>query len=57
MQQQLKSSVELLKAIFGSDLLGVYLFGSAIVGGLQRYSDIDLFVVTNRMTTLEEKIY
>ena len=55
MQQQLKASLELLKLILGPDLLGVYLYGSSLVGGLQKYSDIDLFVVTNRATTLEEK--
>ncbi len=55
MEQQLKESLELLKIIFGPDLLGVYLFGSSLVGGLQKYSDIDLFVVTNRVTTAEEK--
>lgn len=55
MQQQLKDSVELLRTILGSDLLGVYLYGSSLVGGLQKYSDIDLFAVTNRATTSEEK--
>jgi predicted nucleotidyltransferase len=55
MQQQLKDSIELLKTILGSDLLGVYLYGSSLVGGLQKYSDIDLFVITNRATTSEEK--
>lgn len=33
----------------------MYLYGSSIVGGLQKYSDIDLLVVTNRSTTHEEK--
>jgi predicted nucleotidyltransferase len=55
MQQQLKDSLELLKMIVGPDLLGLYLYGSSLVGGLQKYSDIDLFVVTNRVTTSEEK--
>ena len=55
MQQQLKDSLELLKMILGPDLLGIYLYGSSLVGGLQKYSDIDLFIVTNRVTTLEEK--
>ncbi|MFW2570147.1 aminoglycoside adenylyltransferase family protein [Legionella sp. 29fVS95] len=55
MQQQLKDSLELLKMILGADLLGVYLYGSSLVGGLQKYSDIDLFVVTKRATTSEEK--
>ncbi len=54
-QKQLKESLEVLKSILGSDLLAVYLFGSAVVGGLQKYSDIDLFVVINRETSLEEK--
>jgi streptomycin 3"-adenylyltransferase len=55
MQQQLKDSLELLKMILGPNLLGVYLYGSSLVGGLQKYSDIDLLVVTNRGTTLEQK--
>jgi streptomycin 3"-adenylyltransferase len=55
MQKQLKDSLELLKMILGPDLLGVYLYGSSLVGGLQKYSDIDLFVVTNRVTTTDEK--
>lgn len=55
MQQQLKGSLELLKQILGPDLLGVYLYGSSLVGGLQKYSDIDIFVVTNRGTSSEEK--
>jgi len=55
MQQQLKDCLELLKTILGSDLLGVYLYGSSLVGGLQKYSDIDLFVVMTRAITSEEK--
>lgn len=56
MQQQLKDSIELLNMILGPDLLGVYLYGSSLVGGLQKYSDIDLFVVTNRAIISEEKV-
>lgn len=54
-QQQLKTCIDLLKKILGTDLLGVYLYGSSLVGGLQKYSDVDLFVITNRKTTFEEK--
>lgn len=54
-QQQLTDTLELLKTTLGDDLLGVYLFGSSLVGGLQKYSDIDLLAVTNRVTTPEEK--
>ena len=53
--QQLNDSLALLKMILGPDLLGVYLYGSSVVGGLQKYSDIDLFVVTGRAITLDEK--
>jgi predicted nucleotidyltransferase len=52
---QLDECLNLLTKILGSDLLGVYLYGSSLVGGLQKYSDVDLFVVTNRATTLDEK--
>jgi predicted nucleotidyltransferase len=54
-KKQLKESLKLLKVTLGSDLLGAYLYGSSLMGGLQKYSDIDLFVVTNRATTKEEK--
>lgn len=54
-QNQLKDCLELLKKVLKTDLLGVYLCGSALVGGLQKYSDIDLFVVTKRGLTLKEK--
>ncbi len=54
-QQQLNDCIDLLKTVFGGDLLGVYLYGSALLGGLQKYSDIDLFVVTNRAPTNKEK--
>lgn len=53
--QQLEESLALLKSVFDADLLGVYLYGSALVGGLQKYSDIDLFVIINRAMTMPEK--
>jgi predicted nucleotidyltransferase len=52
---QISQSLKLLKNMLAEDLLGVYLYGSAVQGGLQRYSDLDLFVVLNRETTIEEK--
>lgn len=54
-EEQIKQCLNLLKDILGKDLLGVYLYGSAIVGGLQKYSDIDLFVILDRSTTYKEK--
>jgi len=34
-QKQLKDSLEVLKSILGSDLLGVYLFDLAVLGGFK----------------------
>ena len=54
-EKQIAQCLRLVEGVLGRDLLGVYLYGSSIVGGLQRYSDIDLFVVSKRPTTREEK--
>lgn len=54
-KQQIEECLELLKKVMGKDLLAVYLFGSSVSSQLQKYSDIDLFVVIHRPTTLDEK--
>lgn len=54
-ETQINQCLNLVKEIFEQDLLGVYLYGSSIFGGLQKYSDIDLLVVSDRSTTYEEK--
>jgi predicted nucleotidyltransferase len=54
-KKQIHECLDIVREIFGQDLLGVYLYGSSIIGGLQKYSDIDLFVVSKRATTQEEK--
>jgi streptomycin 3"-adenylyltransferase len=54
-KKQIHECLNLVKEVFGQDLLGMYVYGSSIVWGLQKYSDIDLFVVSNRATTREEK--
>ena len=54
-EEQISQCLSLLNDVLGQDLLGVYLYGSLIVGGLQKYSDIDIFVVTDRPTTHEER--
>lgn len=53
---QIHECLELVRNIFDTDLLGVYLYGSAVLGGLQKFSDIDLLVVSNRPTSSDEKI-
>ena len=54
-KKQIQACIDLLQEVLGDDLLGVYLYGSSIVGGLQKYSDIDLFVISNRETAYQEK--
>lgn len=54
-KQQINKCLELVKNILGPDLLGVYLYGSSVMGGLQKFSDIDLFVISKRETTHKEK--
>jgi predicted nucleotidyltransferase len=45
----------LVREIFGPDALGAYQHGSAVLGGMQPTSDVDILVVTGRPATLEEK--
>jgi streptomycin 3"-adenylyltransferase len=53
--RQIDECLDLVNIILHKKLLGMYLYGSSIVGGLQKYSDIDLFVISQSPTTLEEK--
>lgn len=54
-REQISQCLTLLKDVFCQDLLGVYLYGSLIAGGLQKYSDIDIFVISDRPTAHEER--
>lgn len=54
-QQQIDDVLALLQNVLGENLLGVYLYGSILMWGLQKYSDIDLFVIVLRETTRQEK--
>ena len=54
-KEQINDCVELLTKVLENDLLGVYLYGSYLLGGLQKFSDIDLFAVSKRETTRKEK--
>lgn len=55
-EEQITQCLNLLKDSLGKKLLAVYLYGSSIYGGLQKYSDIDLFAVLERPTNHKEKI-
>lgn len=52
---QISQCVNLLKSLFATDLIAIYLYGSSITGDLQKYSDLDLFIVLQRATTLKIK--
>jgi predicted nucleotidyltransferase len=47
--------VEGVRCVLGSDLVGAYLHGSAVLGGLRPDSDIDVVAVSTRRTTGNEK--
>jgi predicted nucleotidyltransferase len=52
---QLDQVLTLLRDVLGLDLVGAYLHGSAVLGGIRPRSDIDVLVVSKRGTTREEK--
>ena len=54
-RQQIDSVVSLVRDVLGDDLVGVYLYGSAVVGGLKPDSDVDLLVLASRHTSAAEK--
>jgi predicted nucleotidyltransferase len=54
-RHQLERVVELVRDVLGPDLVGIYLFGSAVLGGLRPESDLDVLVVSRRPTTRAEK--
>lgn len=45
---QTEDTVRLVRETLGADVVGVYLHGSALLGGLRPHSDIDLFAVVER---------
>jgi streptomycin 3"-adenylyltransferase len=52
---QLEAALAVVQGVLSDDLLGAYLCGSAVSGGLRDRSDVDLLVVSGRPTTDEEK--
>jgi predicted nucleotidyltransferase len=54
-EEQLARVLDGVRDVLGPELVGAYLFGSAAHGGLRPRSDLDVFVVTARPTTLAEK--
>lgn len=56
-ERQISQCQDLLLNVFKEDALGLYLYGSSVVGGLQNYSDIDLLLVLSRQATNNEKAF
>jgi predicted nucleotidyltransferase len=54
-REQLDAFAAVVSEELGPILVGAYLFGSAVLGGLRPHSDLDLLAVTTRPTTSEEK--
>jgi predicted nucleotidyltransferase len=52
---QAQRIVRLVSEVFGGDVLGAYLHGSAVLGGLRPTSDLDILVVIERPTTATER--
>jgi predicted nucleotidyltransferase len=55
LQGQLDQIRDLVRDVLGPDVVGAYLFGSAILGGLRPRSDIDVLALSRRPTTRAEK--
>ena len=55
MEEQLDQAVALIREVLGDELVGLYLFGSAVLGGLTPTSDLDLLAVVRRPTTPDER--
>jgi streptomycin 3"-adenylyltransferase len=52
---ELEPVLAALRDALGDDLLGVYLHGSSVLGGLRRWSDLDLFVVSSGRLAHDQK--
>jgi predicted nucleotidyltransferase len=52
---QVQSIVQLVRGVFADVVLGAYLHGSAVLGGLRPTSDLDVLVVLQRRMTATER--
>jgi predicted nucleotidyltransferase len=52
---QSEAVVELVREVFGTDVIGAYPHGSTATGQLRPHSDLDVLVVVRRHTTDEER--
>jgi streptomycin 3"-adenylyltransferase len=52
---QTEDVVHLIRSVLGTDVVGAYLHGSAVLGGLRPHSDLDVLVVAGRQLTATER--
>lgn len=55
MEEQIERLVDGVHDVLKQDLVGAYLHGSGVLGGLRPHSDIDVIAVATRRTTPDEK--
>ncbi len=53
--RQLSAVVDLVRRVLEEDAIAVYLYGSAVLGGLKQRSDLDVLVISRRATSAGEK--
>jgi predicted nucleotidyltransferase len=53
---QTEASAAAVTAALGPKVEAIYLYGSAVSGGLKPHSDLDLFVVAGARTTVQERL-
>lgn len=53
--EQVQQVVEMVNNVLPEQVRGAYLFGSAVLGGLKPSSDLDIMVVSDRRTKMEER--
>jgi predicted nucleotidyltransferase len=52
---QIERVLDIVNNVLPGQVRGVYLFGSAVLGGLKPHSDLDVMVVSRRRTTPDER--
>lgn len=55
MEGQVEQVLGALRDVLGRELVGAYLHGSAVLGGLRPHSDVDVLAVSARPTTRDER--
>lgn len=46
--EQINQTIEIVKNLLSENILGIYLYGSAVLGGLHPNSDVDLLIITDQ---------